>query len=176
MPKSSRVDELVAIAKIVRTRGLKGEVVADVLTDFLERFEILNDVTAVRDSGEQFELKIEKFWFQSGRVILKFAGFDSIGSGETLRNVEICVPESEAVQLEADEYFDWELAGCKVETISGELIGNVRELMRTGGTELLVVEGEAKDFLIPFANAICVEVDIENKVIKVDPPDGLLEF
>jgi 16S rRNA processing protein RimM len=170
------VDELVAIAKIVRTRGLKGEVVADILTDFPERFEILNDVTVVSESGERFELKIEKFWFQNGRVILKFAGFDSIESGEMLRNVEICVPESEAVELDADEYFDWELVGCKVETLDGEQIGEVRELMRTGGTELLVVEGEAKEYLIPFATAICVEVDIENKLIKVDPPNGLLEF
>lgn len=170
------MDELVAIAKIVRTRGLKGEVVADILTDFPERFEILNDVTVVSESGERFELKIEKFWFQNGRVILKFAGFDSIESGEMLRNVEICVPESEAVELDADEYFDWELVGCKVETLDGEQIGEVRELMRTGGTELLVVEGEAKEYLIPFATAICVEVDIENKLIKVDPPNGLLEF
>ena len=170
------MDELVAIAKIVRTRGLKGEVVAEILTDFPERFEGLDDVTAVRESGERFELKIEKFWFQNGRVILKFTGFDLIESSETLRNVEICVPESEAVELEADEYFDWELAGCKVETISGEHVGKVRELLRTGGTELLVVEGEAKEFLIPFANAICFEVDIENKLIRVDPPEGLLDF
>ena len=168
--------ELVAVARIVRTRGLKGEVVAEILTDFLERFELLNTVTAVRESGERLELKIEKFWFQNGRVILKFAGFDTIESGETLRNVEICVPESDAVELEEDEYFDWQLAGCKVETISGETIGEVRELMRTGGTELLVVAGDAKEYLIPFANAICVEVDIENKLIRVDPPEGLLEF
>lgn len=170
------MDDLVAIANIVRTRGLKGEVVADILTDFPERFEGLEDVTAVRESGERFALKIEKFWFHNGRVILKFSDFDSIEDGETLRNTEICVPESEAVELEADEYFDWELAGCIVETIDGENIGNVRELMRTGGTELLVVEGEAKEFLIPFANEICVDVDIENKLIKIDPPEGLLEF
>lgn len=168
--------ELVAVARIVRTRGLKGEVVAEILTDFPERFELLDAVTAVRESGEQLELKIEKFWFQNGRVILKFEGYDSIESGEMLRNVEICVPESDAVELDEGEYFDWELAGCKVETISGEAIGEVRELMRTGGTELLVVAGETKEYLIPFANAICVEVDIENKLIKIDPPDGLLEF
>ncbi|MEO6051292.1 MAG: ribosome maturation factor RimM [Pyrinomonadaceae bacterium] len=167
---------LVAVANIVRTRGLKGEVVADMLTDFPERFELLETVTAVRDSGEQFELKIEKFWFQNGRVILKFAGYDSIESGETLRNVEICVLESDAVELDEGEYFDWELAGCKVETVDGNVIGEVRELMRTGGTELLVVQGDTKDYLIPFAHAICVEVDIENKLVRVDPPDGLLDF
>lgn len=170
------MEELVAVAKIVRTRGLKGEAVADILTDFPERFEGLNNVTAVLENGERLELKIEKFWFQNGRVILKFDGFDSIEKTETLRNSDVCVPESDVVGLEADEYFDWQLVGCQVETINGEEIGRVRELMRTGGTELLVVDGEVKEFLIPFANAICVEVDIENKLIKIDPPDGLLEF
>ena len=170
------MQELVAIANIVRTRGLKGEVVADVLTDFPERFELLDFVTAVRESGERFELTIEKFWFQSGRVIFKFANYDSIESGEKLRNVEICVSESDAVELKDDEFFEWQLAGCAVETVDGTPIGKVRELMRTGGTELLVVQGETKEYLIPFATAICVEVDIENKLIKVDPPEGLLEF
>lgn len=170
------MEELVAIANIVRTRGLKGEVVADILTDFPERFDSLTDVIGVRESGERLELKIEKFWFQNDRVILKFAGYDSIEKAETLRNVEICVPEDEAVELEDGEFFDWELAGCKVETVDGITIGVVRELMRTGGTELLVVGGEAREFLIPFAEAICVEVDIENKLIKIDPPDGLLDF
>ena len=170
------MEELVAIANIVRTRGLKGEVVADILTDFPERFDSLTDVIGVRESGERLELKIEKFWFQNDRVILKFAGYDSIEKAETLRNVEICVPEDEAVELEDGEFFDWELAGCKVETVDGITIGVVRELMRTGGTELLVVGGEAREFLIPFAEAICVEVDVENKVIKIDPPDGLLDF
>ena len=170
------MEELVAIANIVRIRGLKGEVVADLLTDFPERFELLDGVIGIRQSGERFDLKIEKFWFQNGRVILKFLGFDTVESGETLRNVEICIPESDAVELDEGEYFDWELAGCKVETLDGVEIGVVKELMRTGGTELLVVKGETKEFLIPFAESICVEVDIENKLIKVDLPEGLLEF
>ena len=168
--------DLIAVARIVRTRGLKGEVVAEILTDFPERFEMLDIVTAVRETGERTKLKIEKFWFQGARVVLKFAGYDTIESGETLKNVEICVRESDAVELDEGEYFDWELAGCMVETLDGEPIGKVRELMRTGGTELLVVQGETKEYLIPFANSICVEVDIENKLIKVDPPDGLLDF
>lgn len=170
------MEELVAVARIVRTRALKGEVVADLLTDFPERFEVLGSVTAVRDSGDRFELKIEKFWFQNGRVILKFAGYDSIEMAETLRDTDICVPESEVVELETDEFFDWQLAGCRVETLDGIIVGEVSELMRTGGTELLVVRGETKEYLVPFANSICVDVDIENKLIRIDPPDGLLDF
>ena len=90
----SSYEELVAIAKIVRPRGLKGEVVAEILTDFPERFEGLENVTAVSRDGERLELKIENFWFQNDRVVLKFEGYDPIESGEDLRDVEICVPES----------------------------------------------------------------------------------
>ncbi len=170
------MEELVSIANIVRTRGLKGEVVAEILTDFPERFESLSSVIGVRSSGERLDLKIERFWFQNARVILKFVGFDTVEQGETLRNVEICVPEAETVPLDDDEYFDWQLRGCRVETSDGTGLGEVREVMRTGGTELLVVKGETKDYLIPFAEAICVEIDLKNRLIKIDPPEGLLDF
>jgi len=170
------LQELVAIAKIAKPRGLKGEVVADLLTDFPERFEGLEEVTAVGADGGLSELKIENAWFQNGRVVLKFQGVDSIDAAEEWRNAEICVAESEAVELESDQFYDWQLAGCEVKTVTGEAIGNVREVMRTGGTENLVVAGETRDFLIPFAETICVEVDIAGKRIVVDPPEGLLEF
>ncbi len=170
------MEDLVTIAKIAKTRGLRGELVADLLTDFPERFDNLKKVFAVKPSGETLELEIEKFWFQKARIILKFAGFDSIEAAENLRDYEVCVSEAEAVELEADEFFDWQLAECAVETIDGIILGKVSELMRTGGTEILVVKGAEKDYLIPFAETICVEVDIENKLIKIDAPEGLLEF
>ena len=168
--------ELVAIAKVVKTRGLKGETVAEILTDFPERFDGLDDVTAVMPDAKHLSLKIENHWFQSGRIVLKFVGYDSIEQGETLRGAEICVPETDAVELDEGEFFDWQLEGCKVETLDGTEIGVVTELMRTGATEILVIKGSEKEFLIPFAETICPEVDIENKLIRIDPPEGLLEF
>ncbi|HLM01342.1 MAG TPA: ribosome maturation factor RimM [Pyrinomonadaceae bacterium] len=173
------MEDLVAIAKTVRTRGLRGELVAVVLTDFPERFKETKTVFAIKpDGGGREELKLENHWFQKDRVILKFAGFDSIEAAEGLINCEICVPESAAVELEEDEFFDWELIGCAVETLEGETLGRVREVMRTGGTEILVVESakEEKDYLIPFAFSVCVEVDVENNLIRADIPEGLLEF
>ncbi len=169
-------EELVAIAKLAKPRGLRGEIVGDVLTDFPERFDNLKSVSIIYPNGDVSEIEIEKFWFQKGRIVLKFIGFDSIEAAETLRNCEVCVSETEAVELETDEYFDWELEDCAVETVAGERIGTVKEVMRTGGTEILVVAGEIKEYLIPFAETICVEVDIENKLIKIDAPEGLLDF
>lgn len=167
--------DLVAIARIVRPRGIRGEAVAEVLTDFPARFEGLDEATAVMPGGERRELKIENAWFQNERIVLKFAGIDSIETAGELRGAEICVPESDAVSLEEGEFFDWQLEGCDAVTVNGDTLGTVKGLMRTGGTEILVVEGK-KEYLIPFAESICIEVDIENKKIVVDPPEGLLEF
>jgi 16S rRNA processing protein RimM len=170
------MDDLVAIAKVARPKGLKGEVFADILSDFPERFEGLKSVTVVFPSGEHRSLKIEDLKFQSDRLVLKFESYDSVEGAELLRDSEICVPESDAVELEEGEFFEWQLAGCVVETIDGRPLGTVRELQRTGGTENLLVDGDGRDYLIPFAESICLEVDIENKLIKIDPPEGLLEF
>lgn len=170
------MDDLIAVAKIVRPRGLKGEVVAEILTDFPDRYEELESITGLSPEGRRQELIIEKYWFQNDRVIFKFKGYDTIERGEELRNFELCVSESDAVELDSDEFFDWELEGCLVEDLNGTKIGTVRELMRTGGTELLVVESDIKEYLIPFAESICVSVDVEKKRITVDPPEGLLEF
>ena len=168
--------ELVAVAKVIKPRGIKGEVTCDLLTDFPERFEDLESVTAVMPDGAGTrELKIEDHWFQQDRLVLKFADVDSMDDAETLRNAEICVGEDEAVELEEGEFFDWQLEGCEVVVADGETIGTVTELMRTGGTEILVVLGE-KEYLIPFAESICTQVDIDAKKIIIDPPEGLLEF
>ena len=168
--------DLVAIAKIARPRGIKGEVIADLSTDFPERFDGLSSVTAVLRDGQHRELRIDVWRFQNDRILLKFAGIDSVESAETLRDAEVCIPESDAVELEEDEFYDWQLEGCVVETAEGESLGKVREVMRTGGTENLVIQGQGREYLIPFAEAICVTVDIDNKLIVVDPPEGLLEF
>ena len=170
------MDDLVAIAKIVRPRGLKGQVFAESLTDFPDRFEGLEAVTALLPDQARRELKIEEHRFQNGRLVLKFVGYDSIEMVEPLRDAEVCIAESETVLLEDDEFFDWQLEGCRVETIEGREVGTVTEVQRTGGTENLLVTGDGRDHLVPFAESICVEVDVENKLIRIDPPEGLLDF
>jgi 16S rRNA processing protein RimM len=111
-----------------------------------------------------------------GRIVLKFSGLDSIEQAEFLRDAEICVHEENVVELEDDEYYDWQLEGCDVNILSEGPLGKVSGVMRTGGTEILVVKGNEKDYLIPFAKAICVDVDVNAKRIVIDPPEGLLEF
>ncbi len=173
-------DGLIAVACIVKTRGIKGEVVADLLTDFPERFDGLEQLIAVYAGGKRETLNIERFWFHQDRIVFKFADYDTPEKAQELVKCELAVPEDEAIELEEGEFFDYELEGCRIETVAGEQLGTVREVMHANGNELLVVDSDNKeskrDYLIPFANAICVEVDIENKLIRIDPPEGLLEF
>jgi 16S rRNA processing protein RimM len=174
----SASEELVAVAHAVKTRGLRGELVAELLTDFPERFEGLENLIAVAPDGQRMTLTLEEHWFQSRRVILKFAGYDSIEEASALIGYEFAVPEAERVELPEDEFYEWELMGCLVKTVEGEELGRVREVMHTGGVETLVVDNEAtkREHLIPLAEEICVEINIEQKLIRVDAPEGLLEF
>ncbi len=170
-------NELIFVARTVKTRGLKGELVADLLTDFPERFERISQLQGIGPSGETRQLNLESFWFQNGRVVLKFAGYDSIESAKTLVGYELGLPEAERVQLSAGEFYDWELEGCSVEIENGSPIGKVREVMRTGGVELLVVEDETRrEHLIPMAQSIVVDIDLAKRRILIDPPDGLLDL
>ncbi len=170
-------EDLVLVARAIRTRALKGELVADLLTDFPERFESTTELFGVASNGEIKKFQLENHWFQNDRIVLKFSGYDSVESAQTLVGYEFGVPESERVALAENEFYDWELEGCSVENQSGAPIGKVSEIVRTGGVEILAVEVEGRDaILIPMANGIVVNVDVPGKRIVIDPPDGLLDL
>jgi len=168
--------DLVLIARAVKTHGLKGEVVAELLTDFPERFEDLYEVALVSPGGEQQTANIEDFWFQKDRVVLKLSGYDDVDAARALVGYAFAVPESDRVQLDEDEFYDWELEGCTVK-VGDQSIGQVRSVMKTGGTDVLVIGDEAgNERLVPLAAPIVVKIDPATKTIVVDPPEGLLDL
>jgi len=170
-------DSLVVVARAVRTRGLKGELVAEVLTDFPERFETVSELHGVGPSGELESFKLESYWFQNDRMVLKFAGFDSVDAARSLVGYEFGVAEADRVELPENEFYDWELEGCQVEIKDGTLLGRVREVMRTGGVNVIVVESaDGREYLVPMAESIISQVDTSVKRIVIDPPEGLLDL
>ena len=176
-PSQETRDDLIIVARAVRTRGLKGELLADVLTDFPERFDHISQLTGVSTSGERKCFELENHWFQNNRMVLKFAGYDSIESATALVGYEFGLPLTERVELEKDEFYDWELEGCLVESTLGLDIGKVREVMRTGGVELLVIENDERgEIFVPMVASIVTEIDVSGKKILIDPPEGLLDL
>ena len=119
MDSENDVTGPVIVARAVKVKGLKGEVVAELLTDFPERFESINQFFAISPEGEQIEVVLERFSFQNDRVVLKLAGYDSVEAASALVGFEFAVPEADKVELADDEFYDWELEGCRVETVAG---------------------------------------------------------
>ena len=169
-------DDLIVIARAVRTHGLKGEIVAELLTDFPERFEAVHELVVVSQSGERKQCRLENYWFQKNRVVLKLADYQDVDKAKELIGSDFAIHESERVPLDEDEYYDWELEGCTVK-VGDQSIGEVRSVMRTGGAEILVVSNQSgKEQYVPLAAPIVIEVNVAAKTIVIDPPEGLLEL
>jgi 16S rRNA processing protein RimM len=170
-------DAPVIVARAVRVKGLKGEIVAELLTDFPSRFENIDQFFAISPEGEQISVALERFSLQQDRIVLKLEGYDSPESAGTLIGYEFAVPDSERVALAADEFYDWELEGCRVETLTGRIVGKVTGVMRTGAANLLVVADDKQSTsLIPMVSSILTRIDKDARTIVIDPPEGLLDL
>lgn len=172
------MSEGIVIARIARPWGNRGEVTADVLTDFPERFDAVERVTLRRGALER-EGELEGYRFHKGRVLLKFRGADSISDAEPLAGFDVVVREDELHALPEGEdiYYDFQLVGCGVETPEGEPVGEVKSVMRTGGGVILALrQPNGREALVPFVDDICVEVDVEARRIVAALPEGLLDL
>ncbi len=168
----------IVIARIARPWGNKGEVTADIHTDFPERFESVRAVTLRRNASER-PARLEGFRFHKGRVLLKFEGSDSISDAETLVNYDVVVPEEELfAHAEGEDFFyDFQLVGCEVVDRAGAVLGEVKGLLRTGAGAILEVKRKgAPDAMIPFVDEMVPEVDVEARRIMVELPEGLLDL
>ncbi|HYE73743.1 MAG TPA: ribosome maturation factor RimM [Blastocatellia bacterium] len=174
--QSENIEDLISIAVIARPHGVRGEVTAEVLTDFPERFDELETVKVVKNGALIGELELEHFRFHKDRVLLKFAGYDTPEEADKLRDARLVISRDELIELPEDTYYEFDLKGCEVETIDGERVGQVIGVNDYGASPLLVVKDETKQYLIPLTHNICTEVDIEGKRIRIAPPEGLLEL
>jgi len=173
---NSRAEDVV-IARIVKARGIRGEVTCAVETDFPERFASLETVTVWMPDDVRLSLKVEDHWFHRDRVILKFEGYDTMTAAQGLTGGRLVIADSDVESLGDGEFFERQVVGSEVATSDGLTLGRVTRVMRTGGTDVLVLASvDGREHLIPFADEICIEVDIEAKRITVNPPDGLLDL
>lgn len=171
-------EPVVVVAQAVKPRGLKGELVAELLTDFPDRFAVISSLIAVSPSGERRLMELEGYWFHQDRVVLKLAEVTSVEAAKELVGYQFAVPESERVVLDEGSFYDWELEGCLVETIDGAQIGKVGEVLRLGSEiDMLAVDNAGgQRRLIPMIESIVLQVDTAGKKIRIDPPEGLLEL
>lgn len=173
MAKPAQSD-FVIIARIQKVRGRRGEVAAELWTDFPERLRPGQQLRAVGRDHPQ-TLFLEGSWLHKGRAILKFRGFDTISAAETLVGLTLEIPRSDRRSLPPDAVYVSDLIGCAV-LEQGQKLGTVVAWEETGGVPLLRVKAPEGEILIPFAQEICGAVDMERKEIRARLPEGLKEL
>jgi len=197
---SDAAQRWVAVAHILRPRGNKGEVAAQLLTDFPQRLTSLHEAFVSYASGrEPQRVQVQACWLSQnhpGQAVFHFAGFASINDAEKLRDRDVLLPIEQRVALPAGHYFISDLIGCSVFEAAREaspvasspcsmstapaLLGDVIDVQFTGegvaGTPLLAVHTRAGELLIPLAEDICTRIDPAARRIDVLLPEGLREL
>jgi 16S rRNA processing protein RimM len=188
--------EYVTLARIVRPRGRKGEVAAEILTDFPERLTKLREVWLAGPAPPRGQapaerrVRVRACWIspsRGGQAIFHFEGYDSISQAEALVGLEVQVPLEERAKLPAGRFYISDLVGCEVwerlpsgpassESAPLERLGTVRDVQFPGAASLLVVDSGAGEVLIPMVDPICVLVDLPARRIEVILPKGLREL
>lgn len=166
----------VTLALLGKSRGNRGEVLAMPLGSRPERFDDLKAVFLTPDEStrEPVRYGVEDVWWHERRLVLKFAGVDSINDADALRGWQVCVPSTERAPLEPGEYYLDDLVGCTVvDQATSNTLGTVTAWSEAGGGSMLEVDGE---WLLPFVKAMCVGVELEARRILVDLPLGLREL
>jgi 16S rRNA processing protein RimM len=191
----------VTLALLVRPQGRRGELLAEILTDFPERFSerrrlFLRGPRAGKTPAAPREVRLEDHWLHKGRLVLKFAGIDSIEDAEVLRGLEVVIPHAERAPLEEGAVYIGDLVGCTLfdRSQAGELrvVGEIVDVDRElTNMELLVVRpgaplqdrvradagaGTGAEILVPFAKAYQPHIDLEARRMEMTLPAGLLEL
>ena len=172
-------EQYLAIARIGRPQGRRGEVVAEILTDFPSRLRELQRAFLESPGQAPEPVAVERVWPHKGRVVLKFRGVNSIEEASRLRGRHVLILREERRPLPPHQYYLWELRSCRVvrarQGVWSE-IGTVTDVEPTGGVDLLHVATRGGEILIPLAQSICTQIDTRAKTIVIDPPEDLLEL
>jgi 16S rRNA processing protein RimM len=178
----TNTEQWVLVAHLVRPQGRNGELLAEILTDFPERFAERHHLVLLHpeDKTPPREVTLEEHWLHKGRIVLKFAGIDSISDAETLRGLDVAIPREQRAPLEDDAVYIDDLIGCHIIDVSGNAPHDIGPIFTVDreitSAPLLVLRPPTNngELLIPFAKAWLRKVDIENKRIEMSLPEGLL--
>lgn len=186
MNRPGAADDWVWLARISRTQGRKGEVFAEILTDFPEKFSerrklwlLRSNASSAGSEGAPREVELASHWLHKGGIVLHFAGVDSISGAEELAGLIVAVPRAQRVVLPEDEVHIADLIGCSVFEVSDVepvLIGVIENVDRAAGpVPLLIVKSRTGEILIPFAKSYLRRLDIEAHRLEMSLPEGLTD-
>jgi 16S rRNA processing protein RimM len=198
-----RNPQWIVLAQILRPQGRKGEVLADLFTDFPDRFAThprvflapagFADAAADADSTstpQPESAEVASHWLpvgrNAGRIVLQFTGVDTIEQAQEFAGKQVIVPFSERVALESGTVFISDLIGCTVYD-RGQPVGVVESVqfpstpdgsrrIEEAAPLLAITSPEGDELLIPFASAYLLALDLPARAIRMALPEGLTQI
>jgi 16S rRNA processing protein RimM len=170
--------EFITLARVVKTQGRHGEVAAETHSDVPGRFaEGMKLFALPKAEDVRRELEVEDLWPHKGLVVLKFRGVDSMSDAELLVGSELQLPRSERANLEPGWNYVSDLIGCTVLDHTRE-VGRIEDVQFGAGEAplLIVANGAGKKFDVPFAEAYLEGVDVAQRQVRMNLPEGMLEI
>jgi 16S rRNA processing protein RimM len=166
---------VVAVGRLFRARGIRGELTGEIYSSHPGRAEKLKNVVLELAGGKARPSQVEEIWWHTGRPVFKFVGIDSMSDAEPWAGADILVADSEREMPEEGAYSHADLIGCVLWNRDVKT-GVVRAVEDYGGGPLLEVRLEdGRDVLVPFTLTICKEIDVAAKIIRAELPEGLLD-
>lgn len=189
------------LARIERTQGRKGEVFAEVLTDFPDKFAERRRLWLLREAApggadrieDPREVTLVHHWMHKGGVVLHFAGVDSISAAEELAGFVVAIPHEERAPLDEGDVYISDLIGCVLVDVAGAeplVVGEIEDVDRSAGpVAMLMVKPESRgadgskdkrsrdeEILVPFAEDYVRSVNLETRRVEMALPEGLVDL
>jgi len=166
-----------------RPHGIRGELVVDSQADspsyFARGARLRLSPPDAPGRGRDYVVRAARP--HKDRILVAFEGVPDRNAAETLRGLAVCLPESELAPPEPDEVFLHELLGLRVRLVTSAPgdpdLGVLEEVRDSGGAELWVIRDAAgREILFPAADALVPDIDLDARIVVIDPPPGLLEL
>jgi 16S rRNA processing protein RimM len=166
---------MIAVGRITKSVGIKGELNVAVLTDNPKRFEKLKSVWIGTDEAGAERYTVLSVRMSRSGVVLKTKEIQSRLAAEAQRGRFVFAAAKDAITLTRGSYFIHDIVGMNVLTEAGEQIGIVRDVMQLPANDVWVVAAGEKEILIPAMKEVIRSVDVQRRVIVIRPMEGLLE-
>jgi len=166
-------DSLLLVGRVARAHGIRGHVIVNPETDFMEDRFRTGQVVLIGPEENARPREILESRIHRGRPIVRFAGIDTMNDAESLAGANVWLREGDLAPLPAGTFYRHDLVGCEVIDTRGTSIGTVTSVEGSLDRSYLVVDEHT---LIPLVGDICVAVDMAARRVTIDPPEGLIEL
>jgi len=178
MPEKQPEPRYLAVGRILRPHGVRGELRAEILTDYPDRLQTVfaQHLRTVYVGKEHRPFTLTGVRFHQDVMLLTLKECATRDEADALRGAMVEIPLEDAVPLEEEEYYHFQLIGMQVETEAGDPLGEIVEVFTVpGANDVIVVHGSRGEILIPAIEDVVIDLDVEAQRMVIRPMPGLLD-